>query len=680
MPRKPRTIGDESYIPGQPTSSDPKIGARAAILAAMQTAGTAAADIGWLQKGVDFYAYLDVDGSFDSVFTQPADWGNSTISTPLSQPGVMQSGTLQIAEDDIDFWDLTGEFDWNVDQSGVTLASRYADISPSFGYLGSSNMGDMLATPSLFGTGWAISYGFYDSGTGIFGLTNQDQSYIYATRDLSSWMGGLATSLGAAFTTQPFAVLVLPGAHDSGMFDPTAAAQLTQVAAFLALLAPNVGIAVVALEMLSQSALLRTVIDLAMTQKDNITTMLNLGVRYFDFRPGYCYGGLLSGIFHQHNFIPGYPYQSFLEDVLNWLTAHPTEIVVVSANFQGFFDLATMAPTAAELGVVLTAAQQATGTSQTIVPGNKYDLVSSYASLIYTRKRLIFLNQIGASDDTTKYDSYSTAYQTADVNVILQAIGAMTVSGQANANCDYTVLQLQGTASAIGGGIFTSIATMSDASSPLMSTKPGFDNQTYPWVRTNVPKNLSAGQLVVLLNDFADNALASAAIAITTQRLSLLPDLWFIKTTNAASGLVEVHQRTAASGYQTGIDLPTSLSPADAGIGRLQMAGSDLWFIKTVNAASGFVEVHQRTAASGYQTGIELPTSLSPSDANNGWFQMVGSDLWFIKTVNAASGFVEVHQRTAASGYQTGLDAPTSLLPSDADNGPFQVGWPVPQF
>lgn len=653
------------------TKGAPKIGSRAAILAAAKAAGIAEADIDWLSKGVDYYSFLG-DGTFNSSFSQPVDWGDDTQTYDLNTPGQMQSGNLQISVDDIAWYDFTGEFSWIVEQNGAEIATNYADINPITGNLGNTSMGDMLATPSVIGPGWALSYGFYDAGAGWTGLTNQDQSYVYVTRDLSSWMGGLAITQGANFTNQPFAVLALPGAHDCGMFDPTAAAQLVQNVTFLTLLAPAIGIALELLEALDPSAILRIVINFAMTQKDNITTMLNLGIRYFDFRPGYCFQTLLPGIYHQHSFIPGYPYQSFLNDVLNWLTTHPTEIVVVSANFQGLADT-SMAPSVPVLQAVLTAAQQATGTGQSIVPGDKYDLGSTYASLIANKKRLIFLNQIGAPDDTKKYDSYSIAYQTTDVAVILQAIGAMTESGQAQNDSDYTVLQLQGTANALVAGMFSSVATMSDASSPLMSTKPGFDNQTYPWVQTNVQQQLSAGQLVVFLNDFADNALTSAAIQVITQRMGKQPDLWFIKTQNTSSKFIEVHQRTAVSNYQSGLDRATSLMPFDAGNGRFMMVASDLWFIKTIETGTGFVELHERTLVSNYQSGIDVRTSLLPADASNGWFQMVGADLWFIQTQNTTSKFVEVHLRTAASSYQSGLDVATSLQPFDANNGWFQM-------
>src|SRR5271169_4398382 len=154
-------------------------------------------------------------------------------------------------------------------------------------------------------------------------------------------------------------------------------------------------------------------------------------------------------------------------------------------------------------------------------------------------------------------------------------------------------------------------------------------------------------------------------------------DLWFIMTQNTTSGYVEVHQRTSASSYQSGLDVATSLPLTDSANGWFQMVGPDLWLIMTQNTASGSVEVHQRSALNNYKSGLDAATSLSPGDAGNGWFQMVGSNLWFIKTLNTGSGDVEVHMRSIASNYQTGLDLPTSLSPTDAGNGRFEMCWPV---
>jgi hypothetical protein len=623
-------------------------------------------------KGVDYYAYLDANGQFSAIFTKPADDSKGSQSFTLGTAGVMQGGNLQIDGDDIRWDESTGRYRWEARKGSTVLAARYAEISPSSGFLGDTDMGKMLKTPSQFGSDWAVSYGFYDSGNGkLSGLTNQDQSYVYITRDQSAWMGELARTLGSAFTDKPFAVFALPGSHDAGMFDPKLLGNLIGSTAFLALLSPAIGMILAGLTL---PQINRAAINFGMTQKDNITDQLKLGVRYFDFRPGRC-AVPFTGVYHQHAVIPGYPYQQFLEDVLNFLKNHPSEIVVVSANFQGFAQ-DRMKPSVSELDGLLAAAQEATGTKTTIVPGDKNSLRTPYKDLIAAGKRLIFLNQIGAGDDASKYDSYTDAYKTTDVNAILQALEEMTSSGQSN--CDYTVLQLQGTATGLSGGQFASIATVSDASSPLLSTKPGFDSKTYPWLEANVASRLSPEKLLVFLNDFADNALVSTAIAVTKQRVTgahvTTPDVCFINTKNTPSGTVELRRSYGAERYTNGRRYTTTLSPADAGNGLFQVVGSDLWFIKTKNTQSGWVEVHQRTLKSNFVTGMDRAVNLRPEIVSDGWLQMVGPDLWFIRTTNTVSGGQVVVMRfTAESNYQTSLGNSTSLLSSDAGNGIFQM-------
>ena len=101
---------------------------------------------------------------------------------------------------------------------------------------------------------------------------------------------------------------------------------------------------------------------------------------------------------------------------------------------------------------------------------------------------------------------------------------------------------------------------------------------------------------------------------------------------------------------------------------------ADEWFIKTKNTGSGKVEVHSATAGSRYTTGVSSTSRFSPADASNGWFQIVGNDLWFIKTKNTGSGKVEVHSATAGSRYTTGVSSTSRFSPADASNGWFQVG------
>jgi hypothetical protein len=151
-------------------------------------------------------------------------------------------------------------------------------------------------------------------------------------------------------------------------------------------------------------------------------------------------------------------------------------------------------------------------------------------------------------------------------------------------------------------------------------------------------------------------------------------NLFFVKTRNTGSGHVEVHSATASSGYKPGQHSVTWFSPSDANNGWFQMVGTTLYFIKTKNTGSGKVEIHSATAASGYKSGIHTTTWFSPSDANTGWFQMVGTNLFFVKTRNTGSGHVEVHSATASSDYKPGQHSVTWFSPSDANNGWFQVG------
>jgi hypothetical protein len=157
--------------------------------------------------------------------------------------------------------------------------------------------------------------------------------------------------------------------------------------------------------------------------------------------------------------------------------------------------------------------------------------------------------------------------------------------------------------------------------------------------------------------------------------------VYFIKTKNTGSGHVEIHSATAASGYKNGVHIVTWFSPADAGNGWFQMVGSTLYFIKTRNTGSGHVEIHSATAASGYKNGVHYATAFSQADAGNGWFSSEDvngdsrADLVFIKTKNTGSGHVEYFILDGARSYSAVTSANvTWFSPADADNGWFQEG------
>jgi hypothetical protein len=455
-------------------------------------------------KGVDYY--FNVSGTAGAI--QATDFSGAFPSKSAFQTGNVQINyQLSLS--------IYGSFNWS--SKTTPVVSGNVTINPITGNTGSGNLTNMMSTPSVLAPGFAVSFGFYDSGPGCGGLTNQDQVYAYLTPSMSGWMGQLASQYPQV-KTAPFCQFALPGAHDAGTFDLTAVrallADAQAVAAFLALIGGE-------LTSVVASQALTAITNLAVTQKDDILTMLNLGCRYFDFRPGYTPSEISSfatGIYHEHSVIPGYPFLSFLTDVLQWLKQSSSEIVVVSANNQGFYQ-AGMTPSDEVLAGILTQAQQAT--KSTIVVGTAADLNTSYGDLIAANKRLIFLNQIGGWYPAAKYDSYSgAAYSTTNPQSIIGALNKLTEAGAKGSN--YTVLQLQGTATSVNTEVvICAAASLSHASSPLMSTKALFDSHTYPWLSTNVVANLSNQYLVVFLNDFVDNVLAQTAMEITKQRMGI---------------------------------------------------------------------------------------------------------------------------------------------------------------
>jgi len=460
-------------------------------------------------------------------------------------PFQIQSANAQVNLSDIchDMPDTAGTVTFqSVNQPGNF--GFFTQIYPISGEIGNSSAINFLNTPAVIEPELAISWGLYRAGPGNFGLTNQYQQYMYISDNHSQWMGNLVAS-NPAYAQQVFNRFVLPGAHDAGMFDPTWINNningLNQ--SLNSILTNMIGSAFAGLitDVLSaiDGYVPRFVEYAAFTQKEQVATMLNLGTRYFDFRPGKVaaavqqYTGPDNTLYHQHSFIPGCPYITFLTDVLNWLNQNPTEIVVVSLSTNGFYDDASMDPTLQELEEAWAAAVSNTGS--TLVIGDNTDLNSSYASLISQQKRFIFLNNPNIGGNyyyANKYDTYNDAYATFDPAPIINVLEKMTPQDQAG--MDYTVVQVQGTCTTLlfnnlenewsnaKASCISDVAqlaaacTDSNAASFLMSTKAYFDQATYPWVYNNLNSHLGNDQLIVILNDFVDNALADICKALTT--------------------------------------------------------------------------------------------------------------------------------------------------------------------
>lgn len=150
--------------------------------------------------------------------------------------------------------------------------------------------------------------------------------------------------------------------------------------------------------------------------------------------------------------------------------------------------------------------------------------------------------------------------------------------------------------------------------------------------------------------------------------------LYFIKTLNCESGVVEIHNAIADDSYATSkVHAVTPIQVNDAANGTWAVESKDVYFIKTANTGSGTIEVHRLSSASTYAAfDIREPSGFSDGEDSNGIFTIDNGDLYFIKTKSTDTGFIEVHmaghqkhfaniEYHATSTFQSG-DASDGLL------------------
>jgi hypothetical protein len=479
---------------------------------AAETVGNAASDVANAfetvvdtSKGVDYFVYLN-GGPFKVNVSSRGSEDRTFASDSKDLVGKIQQGHCEIHMSNIKDSEHTGRFQIAAGNNDAIYLSKYAEIAPSTGNLGDSDMKDMLQTPSIVKDNFAVSYGFYDAGA-----DESHQAYMYVTDNYSNWMGNLVDKMSELEKNKSFGNFVLPGSHDAGMFtgiysDEQARDLINRATNYV----PG-GILIQG----GTSTARRILINFAYTQKDDINKQLLLGVRYFDFRPGYNIANKDNKLRHQHFFVPGYEFDKFLSDVVSFLKTHTREIVVVNVQYSGFATN-NMKP---DEGTINSYIDQAISGSD-IQKGGINDLNKTVKELFDAKTRLIFLYQKDDGNCRNSYNIGESYYKTNDVNQIVAALDQTFSNPKFNAEKDWTVLQLQSTYNGTWGGGAKGVATLSDASSPLLSTKAKFDYKTYDWVsnKENVASRCG-GNLLVLLNDFVDNALVSHSIAITKQRL-----------------------------------------------------------------------------------------------------------------------------------------------------------------
>ncbi|KAG0588001.1 hypothetical protein KC19_2G207800 [Ceratodon purpureus] len=130
-------------------------------------------------------------------------------------------------------------------------------------------------------------------------------------------------------------------------------------------------------------------------------------------------------------------------------------------------------------------------------------------------------------------------------------------------------------------------------------------------------------------------------------------DLVFIKTRNTGSGKIEYHVASKSSNYQQFTQhVATDFAAEENGTWRLAPICSgdfaDLYYIKTRNTGTGMVEVHAVSAASGWKSRIIATGTSFNLEENGQWLmahltRQTQPDLVYIKTRNCGSDKIEVH-------------------------------------
>jgi SpoIID/LytB domain protein len=139
-------------------------------------------------------------------------------------------------------------------------------------------------------------------------------------------------------------------------------------------------------------------------------------------------------------------------------------------------------------------------------------------------------------------------------------------------------------------------------------------------------------------------------------------DLHAVLLQGGASGAVELHSLSSDSGYREfSGHHATAFGLADPSEWRFLVAPGthDLYGVKLRGTASGRVEVHVLSAASGYRTFSGhhataqpvLPVGMATDVALAPWPGGSAADVYLIPTSATGSGRVEVHVLAASSGY-----------------------------
>lgn len=462
-------------------------------------------------KGVRVYCWVGIPG-YKITFTIP----HKTVG--MEENRTWYTDLLEINSANMPGY--TGTFSWNVyNANGVSIASKYNNISSLTGDLEGGNMTNLSEMVSINVLDAVVTFGFYDAGSGDAGLPNTDECWVTVTPVWNQWMGTLAPTLSSQ-ASKPFTTLVLPSAHDVGMntmancmaivnhassivaivvkiletFGPIGVAIATDPAV-LALLATN-----------SENILS----SLSITQKDTFPQMLGTGARYFEFRPAHlsdiisASSPIPNNLYFTHLVVPGMAFDEFLSEAVDFLVANTTEIIVVQIRFDGIHSSCAKAT-----DTEVTTYVQAALMEQPLVAGSYTDMSTlTIDELRNQNKRLIILTH------AEQYSTYSDgAYETLTPGPILSTFPTyITNAAEDESGTELAIWQCQATATNLTGVAVYSAVAANGATSSLLCTKPVCDIAILPWLDTHIFPDMPTTTLQAIMNDFFDGCTADVAM------------------------------------------------------------------------------------------------------------------------------------------------------------------------
>ena len=314
------------------------------------------------KKGVNAFGYIQNDVADDSNGVVKFKWRYDGKSLPVttSKETVMDYDTCwsnlktSDAEFKIDLESNSESLNRTAQinatpvsgKGGTTIFSGFTPSGSSDTVMGNIWKGESSTYQhTIFMSDATYAYGMSWVGWSSPGnfLNGRDQAYAYATVPMNTWMGDVRASDTNAWDNATLNDLVLPGAHDAGMWTLAPAINNAQsLVTFLNEITPNLPVGLGGeieklLEKAATSGVFNFIHNVALTQKDTTEDQLKSGIRYFDYRPakiGISGTPLGTDYYHVHAVVPGYNFQSFLNDVVNFIDAPGNEHEIVMVNIK----------------------------------------------------------------------------------------------------------------------------------------------------------------------------------------------------------------------------------------------------------------------------------------------------------------------------------------------------------